>query len=107
LTPESSGSILKLPEVTGKNMPRNKLDPNEPHAAPQVTLRGRSAYILLELAQSRGGELADSARWIIDRWINGEGRTILKEQFGIDVLAYGTSRKVVSIDRKKNEGGRE
>jgi len=102
LTPESPRSILKLPEESGKNMSRKKLSLDEPHAAPQVTLRGRSAYVLQELAACRGGELADSARWIIDAWINGEGRSVLREQFGIDVLAYRPNNKVVSIDRKKS-----
>jgi hypothetical protein len=90
-----------------EKMARPKLDPNGPHVTTQITLRGRSASVLLELARYRTGELAEAARWVIDSWIGGEGRKILMDQYGIDVLAHRPANKVVSIDRKKNEGGRE
>jgi hypothetical protein len=93
---------MNLSVLSGKNMARPKLDPNDPHATPQVTLRGRSAYVLLELAKLRGGE-ADAARWIIDMWIGGEGRKILLEQYGIDVLAYKQASNVVPIKGRKAE----
>jgi hypothetical protein len=88
-------------------MARPKLDPNDPHVTTQITLRGRSASVLLELARYRTGELAETARWIIDSWIGGEGRKILMDQYDIDVLAHRPVKKVVPIDRKKNEGVRE
>ena len=84
-------------------MPRKKLDPNEPHLAPQVTLRGRSAYVLQCLVELRGGEPADTARWIIDSWINSdEGRKALAN-FGIDPLAYKrVDDNVVPMREKRN-----
>lgn len=85
-------------------MARPKLDPTEPHLTTQITLRGRNASILLELAKIRGGELAEAARWIIDSWVGGEGRKVLQEQYGIDVLAHRQTSKVVSIGRKKTGG---
>jgi hypothetical protein len=99
LTPETSSGILKELESSGENMPRRKLDPNEPHIAPQVTLRGQLAYVFESLVEKEGVEPAEVARWIIKSWIFSEdGRRALRDR-GIDPNAYRSN--VVPMERKK------
>jgi hypothetical protein len=89
-----------MPDSSGENMPRKKLNPNEPHVAPQVTLRGLNAYIFLSLVQKRGVEAAEIARWIIDSWVRSEeGKKALAEH-GIDPRAYRPLNNVVEISKR-------
>lgn len=82
-------------------MPRKKLDPNEPHAAPQVTLRGLDAYVFQELVSRRGGEPAETMRWVFESWLlSEEGRRALN-YYGIDPQAYRSLQRVVPIDRNR------
>jgi hypothetical protein len=84
-------------------MARKKLDPNEPHAAPQVTLRGLNAYVFQSLAERRGGEPADTLRWIFESWLLSEDGKRTLSYYGVDPLAYRSN--VVPIGRGKREGG--
>lgn len=82
-------------------MARRKLDPNEPHAAPQVTLRGLTAYVFQELVSRRGGEPAETMRWVFESWLHSEeGRRALN-LYGVDLQAYRSQQKVVPIDRNR------
>lgn len=82
-------------------MPRRKLDPKEPHAAPQVTLRGLDAYVFLELVSRRGGEPAETMRWVFESWLlSEEGRRALG-YYGVDPQAYRSQQKVVPIERNR------
>lgn len=54
---------------------------------PQVSLAGRSAWVVQRMLRYRGTSDAEVARWIIDRWIDGEGREYLRS-YGIDLLDY-------------------
>jgi hypothetical protein len=85
-------------------MARPRKDPNEARTTTQVSLRGRTASVFLELASLRGGEPAASMRWIIESWLAGEGRKILLEQYGINVLAHGPASNVVSIEGRTESG---
>lgn len=86
-------------------MPRKKLDPSEPHVAPQVTLRGLNAYVFLALVERRGGEPAETARWIIDSWVRSEDGKKALGDYGIDLRAYRPANNVVTMPvRSKREG---
>jgi hypothetical protein len=78
-------------------MGRHRKDPSEPCESPQVTFRGRAAFVLSELRNAQGGEMGDTVRWIVENWIAGEGRKILLESYGIDVLTYRSPSNVVPL----------
>lgn len=86
-------------------MPRPKLDPNEPHVAPQVTLRGLNAFVFLSLVQRRGVEAAELARWIIDSWIRSEDGKKTLADHGIDPRDYRPANNVVSMPRRSKFEG--
>jgi hypothetical protein len=80
----------------------NKRIPDVEYTAPQVSLTGRNAWVVLELQRARGSASpAEPAAWIIDQWIGGEGRKRLLDEYGIDIRKYRASSVVVPIDRKK------
>lgn len=54
---------------------------------PQVSMVGRMAWVIKHLARLRGNGEQDAVRWVIDRWIDGEGREYLAS-YGIDVADY-------------------
>lgn len=86
-------------------MPRKRRDPSDPHVAPQVTLRGQTAWIFQKLVEKKGVEAAEVARSIIDSWIlSEEGQKILTFH-GIDPRAYRPTKNVVPIGRGKQERG--
>ncbi len=79
-----------------------KRDPDVEHTAPQVSLTGRNAWVVLELQKARGSASpAEPVAWIIDQWIGGEGRKRLLDECGIDIRTYRAPNVVVPIGRKK------
>lgn len=54
---------------------------------PQVSLSGRSAWVIEKLLKLRGTTDAEVARWVIDRWIDGEGRDYLSS-YGIELADF-------------------
>lgn len=74
-------------------------------ATPQPTLRGRNAWVFNELVAARGAGPAEASGWIIDQWINGEGRGILLETYDIDIRKYRRPSKVVDLNSRRK--GRE
>lgn len=111
--PVDSGSSRKYPEDTGTFrevaggdfMPYPKADEG-PHLTPEVSLRGRNAWVVECLADGRGKGQAEAAAWIIDQWISSaQGRKDLLEVYGIDVRDYQKPAKVVNIRGKKHGDG--
>jgi hypothetical protein len=88
-------------------MGRHRKDPDEPCESPQITFRGRTAFVLNELKKAQGGELGDAVRWIVENWIGGEGRKILLESYGVDILAYRPPSNVVPLDRGNRSAVRD
>lgn len=86
-------------------MPRNKRPEDEPHLSPQVTLRGRNAWVLQVLLEARGGSLPEVAAWVIDQWIDGEGRKQLMEVYDIDIRDWNRRSNVVAMREKKKRDG--
>jgi hypothetical protein len=76
---------------------RPRRDPDEPRLTPQVTLRGREAWAVERLA-AFGMGAARSVAWIVQQWLNGEGKRELAESYGIDIREYAPPNKVVAIE---------
>lgn len=79
--------------------------PEGPYLTPQITLRGRDAWVLQKLAPARKGGIPEAAAWIIDQWISGEGRKQLLEVYEIDIRDWNRQSNVVQMPEKKRRGG--
>lgn len=73
---------------------------------PQVALSGRTDWVVRRLMRLRGEDAPDVLRWIVDRWIDGEGREFLRS-YEIDLLDF-PNQDVVSIatqdSRRRRDG---
>ena len=78
-------------------------EPKAPYVTPQVSIRGRNARVVQDLAEGRETGVAEVVAWIVDQWIgSAEGRKRLLDDYDIDVRKYRTPDKIVSITRKKS-----
>jgi hypothetical protein len=109
LTPEASGGILKSPEAGGKlrrRMSRNRAEDGPYYETPQITLRGRNAWVVQQLAANRDQGIPEAAAWMIDQWISSpQGRKDLLDVYVIDVREYKKPGNVVNIRGKKHGDG--
>ena len=53
----------------------------------ELSVAGRMAWVIQNLASLRGNGEQDAVRWVIDRWIDGEGQGYL-EGHGISLQDY-------------------
>lgn len=73
-------------------------DPGVPKCCPQVTLKGRSAWVVERVSQQQGGGAAATVAWIVETWIaSREGRDLLRESFKVDPADYAPRKTVVPI----------
>jgi hypothetical protein len=68
----------------------------EPSAQPQVSLTGRAAWVVSQLVKIRGVGEAEALRWVLDRWVDGEGREYLRS-YDIDLKDYYLKADIVPI----------
>ena len=62
--------------------------PEKPHKCSfDMSMAGRMAWVIQNLANLRGNGEQDAVRWVIDRWIDGEGHEYL-EGYGINLKDY-------------------
>lgn len=81
---------------------KSPLPAKEWSAQPQPSLRGRNAWVLDKLLTLRGTNPAEVAAWIIDQWIDGQGRDYLKT-YNIDLRDFCRGGdNVIPIDPGRN-----
>lgn len=70
-------------------------------------MSGRTAWVIAKLVKILGKKEADVSRWIIEQWIEGEGRRYL-DSYGIDLLDYVQDEAVLALaeasERKSGRG---
>lgn len=80
---------------------------NDERCQPQVSMSGRTAWVIAKLVKILGKKEADVSRWIIEQWIEGEGRRYL-DSYGIDLLDYVQDEAVLALaeasERKSGRG---
>jgi hypothetical protein len=78
----------------------------DPHKfTTQITLLGRAGWVLQQLSHRRGAGDADAAKWVIDQWIEGEGRSYL-ESFAIDLADYPPADvRPIDSERQRDRKG--
>lgn len=69
----------------------------------QVTLRKRNALAVQRLAEVSGKTQAATVEWMVDQWLNGEGRQALLDSYDIDISAFQERSKVVTF--RERDGG--
>jgi hypothetical protein len=87
-------------------MSRKRAENGPYYETPQITLRGRNAWVVQKLAADRDKGIPEAAAWMIDQWISSpQGRKDLLEVYGIDVREYKRPGNVVHIRDKKHGDG--
>ncbi len=61
---------------------------------PQPTLKGYNAWVVARLVEAKGITQAEVAAWIIDRWVDGNGR-LLADEYGISREHFRRHGKIV------------
>ena len=61
---------------------------------PQPTLKGYSAWVFIRLVEAKGRTPAEISAWIMERWIDENGK-FLSEEFGISREQFQRRGKVV------------
>jgi len=68
--------------------------------APQISYGGRMAWVVDHLVRVRGTDQGEVTRWVIDRWIDSDGRAYLKEN-GVELNDFPPPDGVVPIHRRR------
>ena len=67
---------------------------SEEIAKPQPTLKGYAAWAFKRLVEAKGTGPAQVSGWIMERWIDENGK-LLREEFGISREQFRRQGKVV------------